>query len=226
LQLALLASEADILGNQVQLAERFMSSKRAAICFSGATGLVILAVTCGLLLGQESKPADSESAVTVPAFGGDKQPLSETVQVLVLGPRNTTIRALHGDGILDLPGYLNLPADGKAVQFRFVVDGRLLGDGKIIGTLASLVRDADAETFVKEHAISLKLSESDIRSAENGQINKFVILPHRDPTEKWAGHFGTLDQPGLINKGQRDQVLRNLKERGHLLAELVIAKQE
>ena len=204
-----------------------MIAKLATSALIALLGIVVFAGAFDQLLGDDSKSATdtnkSENKTTVSAFGGGPQPLAETVQFLLTGPSGSTIATLSGNDSVTLPGRLNLATESTTARFRLTRSDTTT-EVAYFGSLTYSARIEAVADFLETNAISTKITAGDLRDASKGVVTKFIFLPHRRPTEKWAGNFGTLTMGGVTST-QRAKVLDNLQKRGHMLAELQIVAE-
>lgn len=164
---------------------------------------------------QNQDVADS----SVPVFGGPQESDDE-LQFLLLWPRGSKMASRDGRAELDLPGRLRMR--GNRISFSLThLPG--FATTTLYGSINRVPVNEQTRQFLSEHAISLKLSESDLRLASRGTLTQYVYLPHQKPGEKWAGHFGVLTM-GLVDAKSDQEVRKNLKEQGELLVIFQLSK--
>ena len=203
-----------------------MLRKLASYSLIALLGVVAFGSAIHRLSAEDSKPTvnsdEAEKETTVSVFGGGQQPLAETVQFLVTGPEHSKIATLRGDVTMKLPGRLSLASKNTTASFRLTNSGTDF-DTVYRGSL-TFFPSPPASDFFKSNAITVNITATDLRDASNGVVTQFIFLPHRLPTEKWAGQFGTLTM-GNVTSSQRAEVLKNLASRGHLLAQIQVVAE-
>ena len=168
----------------------------------------------GIRMNRLRKKQAAENAKTTSrSEDGPPPSIDQSVQFLLSAPGDSTIALMEGGNALSLPGRLDVKAETQ--RFR-LTQSTANGKVEFFGSL-TLSSNSAVDDFLRTNAIAVNFDANDLRDASTGIVTQFIYLPHRKPTEKWAGYFGTLSMGG-VTKNQRNEVLNNLKRRGHLLA--------
>ena len=153
-----------------------------------------------------------------PVLGAGKKAGDET-QFLLLSPPGSQLLCTAQKRAVKLPGRFRM----QGTSLNFLLSSPEHSKSSIPGVLTREPMTATTKRFLSDNAISLKLSEADLKMAGQGRLTKYVFLPHLQPGEKWSGHLGTLTM-GSVGRESDKEVRRNMKERGTLLAVLHLGK--
>lgn len=153
-----------------------------------------------------------------PVLGAGKKAGEET-QFLLLSPPGSQLLYTAQKRAVKLPGRFRM----RGTSLNFLLSVPKHSKSSIPGVLTREPMTATTKRFLSDNAVSLKLSEADLKMAGQGRLTKYVFLPHLQPGEKWSGHLGTLTM-GSVGRESDKEVRRNMKERGTLLAVLHLGK--